>query len=393
MEILGELIVALSFVVFLGQFVLARYARQVVARRNGNLFAVFWFTLFLWLGLGYYALPVLQLPIIDAIWTKTMDVYRIWLYLALPMSGLAARGILRSISKLINWRPILVILLLALAITPITVSVGLKINYDLNNSVNGILPYSTANAQIPAEIINYFRNDASQGRILGINVPFWIYVLPIYVNKTIIDGWYPQTKLVTPLVNINDYRLDDLETAPNQTARLDTWKELISQAQLLDIAWVMIGDNGTLATEIMHNTNFTEQLSVPYGGVNLVVYKSLTIPSYVTTDPSNLNLTSLARPSPDQIEMTFQPISQESTVLVKEAYFPTWAATANGAPLVVGKDAATNYILLALPPGTERVNLYQRPNDTLWNAVSLVSLIICLALTVIVLARRRKTDA
>jgi hypothetical protein len=155
----------------------------------------------------------------------------------------------------------------------------------------------------------------------------------------------------------------------------------------------MIGDNGTLATEIMHNTNFTEQLIVPYGGVNLVVYKSLTIPSYTTTDPSNLNLTSLARPGPDQIEMTFQPISQESTVLVKEAYFPTWAATANGVPLVVGKDAATGYILLALPPGTERVNLYQRPNDILWNAVSLVSLIICLALTAIVLARRRKTDA
>jgi hypothetical protein len=392
-EILGEVIVALSFVAFLAQFVFIRYVRGLVSRRNGNIFAVFWFTVFLWLGLGYYALPVLQLPIINAIWTKTMDVYRIWLYLALPMSGLAARGIVRSISKLINWRPILVILLLALAITPITVSVGLKINYDLNNSVNGILPYSTANAQIPPKIITYFRNDASQGRILGINVPFWIYVLPIYANKTIIDGWYPQTKLVAPLVNINDYRLDDLETAPNQTARLDTWKELISQAQLLDITWVMIGDNGTLATEIMHNTNFTEQLIVPYGNVNLVIYKSVTVSSYVETEPSNFNLTSLTRANPDQIEMTFQPVQQESSVLVKEAYFPTWASTANGAPLVVGKDAASGYILLSLPPGTEQVNLYQRPNETLWNVVSLVSLIICLALTAIVLARRRKTNA
>ena len=392
-EILGEVVVAFSFVAFLGQFVLVRYARWVVARRDGNIFAVFWFILFLWLGLGYYALPVLQLPIINAIWTKTMDVYRIWLYLALPMSGLAARGILRSISKLINRRSILAVILLALAIIPITVSVGLKINYDLNDRVNGILPYSTANAQIPVGIINYFRNDASQGRILGINVPFWIYVLPIYVNKTIIDGWYPQTKLVAPLVNINDYRLDDLETAPNQTGRLDTWKRLISQAQLLDITWIMIGDNGTLATEIMHNTNFTEQLIVPYGSVNLVVYKSVTVPSYVETAPSNFNLTSLTRPSPDQIEMTFQPIQQESTVVVKEAYFPTWMATANGAPLIVGKDAATGYILLSLPPGTEQVNLYQRPNDTLWNAVSLLSLIICLALTAIVLAQRKKTDA
>ena len=395
-EVLGEVIVALSFVVFFGQFIVVRYARNVISRRNGTIFAVFWFILFLWLGLGYYALPALQLPIVNAVWVKTMDVYRIWLYLALPMSGLAARGTLRSFSRLLSWRPVLVILLLALAITPITVSVGLKINYDLNNSVNGILPYSTANAEIPAEIINYFRNDASQGRIFGINVPFWIYVLPIYVNKTIIDGWYPQTKLVTLLMNtplLNDYRLDDLETAPNETARLDTWKELISQAQLLDITWVMIGDNGTLATEIMQNTNFTEQLIVPYGKVNLVVYKSLTVPSYVETEPSNLNLISLARPNPDQIEMTFQPIRQESTVLVKEAYFPTWAATANGVPLGVGRNSVTGYILLTLPPGTEQVTLYQKINDSLWNIVSLVTLMICLALTAVVLARRRKTDA
>jgi len=322
-----------------------------------------------------------------------MDVYRIWLYLALPMSGLAARGILRSSSRLLGWRPALVVLLLALAITPITVSVVRKVNYDLNNSVNGILPYSTANAEIPAEIINYFRNDASQGRVFGINVPLWIYVLPSYVNKTIIDGWYPQTKLVTPLVNINDYRLDDLETAPNQTARLDTWKELISQAQLLDITWVMIGDNGTLATEIMHDTNFTERLIVPYGSVHLVVYKSLDPPSFVSTEASTLNLTSLARPNPDHIEMTFQPIQQESTVLVKEAFFPTWAATADGAPLGVGRDSATGYILLTLPAGTGQVSLYQKTNDTLWDTISLVSLILCLSLTALMLARRRKAGA
>ena len=164
----------------------------------------------------------------------------------------------------------------------------MKINYDLNNTVNGVLPYSTANAEIPPEIINYFRNDASQGRILGINVPFWIYVLPSYVNKTIIDGWYPQTKLVTPLVNVNDYRLDDLETEPSQAARFSDWRKLISQAQLFDVTWIMIGDNGTLAGELMQNTNFTEQLVVPYGNVNLVVYKSITIPSFIETNSSNL---------------------------------------------------------------------------------------------------------
>jgi hypothetical protein len=281
---------------------------------------------------------------------------------------------------------------IALAIIPITVSVAMKINYDLNNTVNGVLPYSTANAEIPPEIINYFRNDASQGRILGINVPFWIYVLPSYVNKTIIDGWYPQTILVKQLAQFNDYRLDDLETAPNQTRRFNEWRELISYSQILDVTWIVIG-NGTLAGELMQNTNFTEQLVVPYGNVNLVVYKSTTIPSFIETNTSNVNLTSVIVPNPDEIIMTFQPNPGTSTIIVKEAYFPTWAGTANGTPLLVGKDESTGYIQLTIPPDTTQVILYQRPSGTRWAMVSLTSLILCLALTAAVLIRRRKTNA
>jgi hypothetical protein len=395
MEVLGEIIVALSFAVFLGQFIVVRYARKVISTKNGVIFAVFWFILFLWLGLGYYALPALQLPLIDTVWTKTMDVYRIWLYLALPMSALTARGILRSVSKIFTRRPALVIMFIALAIIPITVGVAMKINYDLNNTVNGVLPYSTANAEIPPEIINYFRNDASQGRILGINVPFWIYVLPSYVNKTIIDGWYPQTILVRQLAKFNDYRLDDLETAPNQTTRIKEWRELISYAQLFDVTWIMIGDTGTLAGELMQNTNFTEQLVVPYGNVSLIVYKSITIPSFIQTNSSNLNLTSVTRPNPDEFVMTFQPSPETSTVIVKEAYFPTWAGTANGSPLVVGGDGGINgtgYILLTLPPDTTQVTLYQRASGTQWTMISLTSLILCLALTVAILIRKRKAN-
>lgn len=391
MEVLGEIMVAVSFVTFVGQFIAIRYARNVLSRKNGVIFATFWFILFLWMGLGYYALPILQLPVIDTIWTKTMDVYRIWLYLALPMSALTARGILRSVSKIFTRRPLLVTMFIALAIIPITVSVAMKINYDLSNPVNGVLPYSTANAEIPLEVINYFRNDASQGRILGINVPFWVYVLPSYVNKTLIDGWYPQTIIVKQLAAFNDYRLDDLETAPNQTARFNEWRQLISNSQLFDVTWIMIGDNGTLAGELMQNTNFTEQLVVPYGKVNLVVYKSTTVPSFIETNASNVNLTSVSRPNPDEIIMNFQPSPDTLTMLVKEAYFPTWAGTANGSPLVVGRDVGTGYILLTIPSGTAQVVLYQRSSGTRWATVSVASLILYLALTAAIYIRKRKS--
>lgn len=155
----------------------------------------------------------------------------------------------------------------------------------------------------------------------------------------------------------------------------------------------MIGDNGTLAGELMQNTNFTERLIVPYGNVNLVVYKSITLPSFIETNPSNLNLTSITRPNPDEIVMTFQPTRETSTVIVKEAYFPTWAGTANGSSLVVGKDSVSDYIQLTLPPNTNQVTLYQRTNDTRWTIISITSLILCLALTVAIHIRKRKTNA
>ena len=387
LDYLGEFTVAVSFTVFFAQFILIPSARKLLARKDGVVFTVFWFLLFLWLGLGFYALPVLQLPVIDSIWIKTMDVYRLWLYLALPMSALAARGLLRSAAKLLSWHAASVVLLLVLAVTPITIGVAIKVHYDLNNSINGVLPYSAANAEIPTGIIDYFQHDSSQGRILGINVPLWIYLLPIYVDKPIVDGWYPQTKLVVPLVNINDYRLDDLETHTPST-RFQTWEGLIGQSQLLDITWVIIGDNGTLASSLMAGTDFTKDLSVPYDGVELVVYKSVQSQSLVDGD---VNVTGISSPTPDQINISIKPTVTSAAVLVKEAYFPTWRATANGAPLTVAEDKATGYILLILPTGTESVTLYQYADQTVWSILSSITLIAIITLTAVAYVRDRKT--
>ena len=387
LDYLGEFVVALSFTVFFAQFIVIPSARKVLARKDGTIFAVFWFLLFLWLGLGFYALPVLQLPVIDAIWIKTMDVYRLWLYLALPMSALAARGLFRAATKLLSRHPVSVALLLILAVTPITVGVAIKARYDLNSPINGVLPYSAANTQIPTGIIDYFQHDSSQGRILGINVPLWIYLLPIYVNKPIVDGWYPQTKLVIPLVNINDYRLDDLETH-TPSARFNAWKGLIDQGELLDITWVIIGDNGTLAAALMAGTGFTKELTIPYEGVPLVVYKSLQSQSLVDGD---VNVTAISSPNPDQINMSIQPTATPTAVLVKEAYFPTWRATANGAPLTVMEYKSTGYILLILPAGTESVKLYQHSDQAAWSLLSLITLTAILAITTAVYLRERKT--
>jgi hypothetical protein len=385
----GELIVIASFIVFIGQFIIIPQTRTLLLQKNGTLFAVLWFSIFLWLGLGFYTLPILWLDPLRQFWTKTMDVYRIWLYLALPMSAMAARGFMRSITRLWSRRPLLPLILIALAVTPISVSLVLKMQYAFVHPVNGVLPYNTSNAEIPASIITYFQNDRSQGRILGINVPFWIYVLPTYVGKPIVDGWYPQTKLTTELVNISDYRIDDLENALTPESRVAAWKSLIVSAEELDITWVIIG-SPRLANVLMNNANFTQQLFISYRPVDLVIYKINRVPSYVQPVSPNAVLPQISRPNPDRIILNYANGSQGGPTILKEAYFPTWAATADGQQLMVQRDPSTGYILLNVPAGAHEVVLFQKTNFAMWDLTSALSLALFLALTAIFLARRLK---
>lgn len=306
------------------------------------------------------------------------------------MSALAALGFVRSFARLWKWRTIASLVLVALVVTPVTVSVALKMNYAFNASVNGVLPYSTANAEIPTSIISYFQSQNSSDRILGINVPFWIYVLPNYANKPIIDGWFPQTKLVTQLVSISDYRLDDLETTPNQT-RMAIWRSLLNNYQGLDIGWVIIGGR-SLAESVMNGTDFTEQLAVPYqtvqGSIDLVVYKATSPPSML--ESSGVNPT-VSYVTPDKMILNFNPPSLSARIVVREAFFPTWTANADGRTIQVSSDSATGFILLDVPAGTHQVILHQNTNSSIWNLTSAVTLVLCVALAGVLLSVRRRS--
>jgi len=387
---LGQIVVVASFVVLLGQFVLLNRARRALTRRNGAILVAIWFIVFLWLGLGYYAQPLLWVTPVKDAWIRTMDVYRIWLYLALPMSILAARGLVKSLERFWSQRRAVAILLLLVVITPVALSAILRANYSLTAYVNPILPYTTANADVPQAIIEYFANDPAQGRILGLNVPFWIYILPTYVNKPIIDGWYPQTKLVRSLVEINDYRIDDLENAPNQTSRVNSWRELIRQRETLAITWVIVGERrlANILGEALSSEGFVEEMSTSYGRTEIIVFKAVEVPSLVET---NLGVVGIERPDPDTITLSLIPSEKPAPVLVKEAYFPSWTAKADGTDIAVMRDDATGYVRLMVPAGASRVTLSQRTDTTLWNVISASSLALCVALAVMMASRRRRS--
>jgi len=391
LTVVGRVVVIGSFIIFLGQFLVLPAARRVISKQNGSFLAVVWFVIFLWIGLGFYSMPVLWLPYISEFWVKTMDVYRVWLYLALPMSLLAAVGFLRSATRIWKSKPAYTLMLLALIITPVASGVALKASYAFNNQVNGVLPYTAANAEIPQPVINYFRNDPSQGRIFGIDVPLWIYVLPNYVGKPILDGWYPQSKLVTPLRDINDYRLDDLETT-DAAVRLEKWKSLIGNATLLDVTWVMVG-NASIANSLKDSitaANFTERAVIPYQSGELTIFKTGDVPAFV--EAKGTYVQTVSRPSPDKIVVTLSPSSNRATILVKEAYFPTWAAETDRGSLIVQKEPSTGFIQVTVPPDTSQLILYQTPQSNVWNIVSAISLATCVILSIIVILKERRSS-
>jgi hypothetical protein len=391
LTVVGRGVVIGSFIIFLGQFLVLPAARQVISKQNGSFLTVVWFVIFLWIGLGYYSMPVLWLPYVREFWIKTMDVYRVWLYLALPMSLLAAVGFLRSATRIWESKPAYTLILLALIITPIASGVALKANYAFNNQVNGVLPYTAANAEIPQPVINYFRNDPSQGRILGIDVPLWIYVLPNYVGKPILDGWYPQSKLVTPLLKINDYRINDLETT-TAAGRLETWKSLIANATLLDVTWVMTG-NASITNGLKDSitaANFTQQAVIPYQSGELMIFKTGNVPAFV--EAKGTYVQTVSRPTPDKIIVTLSPSSNPATILVKEAYFPTWAAETDRGSLIVQREPGTGFIQVIVPPDTSQLIIYQTPQSNVWNIVSAISLATCVFLSTIVILKQRRSS-
>jgi len=307
------------------------------------------------------------------------------------MSALASLGLKKLLIKAPN--KMISLGLVILLATPIAAGVLLKMNYASTAPVNAVLPYTASNAEITQVIIDYFRNDPSSGRILGINVPFWIYVLPNYVGKPILDGWYPQTKLLTPLVNINDYRLDDLETAPNLASRLAIWKGLIARADLLDITWVIVGGK-SLADQLMIGGRFVEQLSVQYptsrGFIDLILFKIARVPSFAVTNFSDLGVRNVSQPNPDEIVLTLSGSAKPSKVVVKEAYFPTWQASDGDQWIQVERENSTGYILLTIPAGVTEVTIYQNPNEGAWNTISIIAFLIsCIGLSASQTSKRR----
>ena len=317
-QMIGQAIV-IGALVFITGLVILRTRRSEYNRFN--FFLILWFVSFFWLGLGYYAIPIVKIPLLQSIW-RSLDVYRFWLFLSLPIAFLAGtliEGVICRMRR--NMRLLMLTVIFILLFT----GGAVKSVYLLNQEVNPHLPYTVQNSDIPIELLEYLRSHNDYGRILPIRCPMWIYVIPSYTGKNLIDGWYPQEKLIPSLLRVDDYRINDLETTDN---RVEVWKKLIDQNQELGIHWVIVGNSNKTLIRDLTNSTFKQDVFITHEGGNLTILKNTIPNSFVQliTETGNIDH-DFDRPSPERINIEITDRVLNMKIFVREAYYLDWIAT------------------------------------------------------------------
>ncbi len=387
LKIAGQSMIVFSFVfLFLILFI---YSKKRLINST-NFFFLLWTGLFLWLGLGYLAFPLARVPFVSTLW-RSLDVFRFWVYLAIPLSILGAAMLNFLITKRKRPYKILIVTFLLLMI----IGAFIKSSYSLTQPINPQLPYNVSNSKIPDELINYFKTKQEYGRVLAIKCPLWIYLLPYYIDKPLIDGWYPQEKLIPILLNISDYRINDLETTEN---RSEVWRtKLIQNHRSLGINWVMISDeNQSLINELMDSSGFKKDIEIDYEQWKIYIFEAEDRIEMAELVPSRTTQVEFLRQAPDHIRINLFPSPRNGTLIVKEAYYRTWIAGSDGLQFNIertGKNEAEllgieeGFIMIPFQNEIDSIELYQRAESNNYPLISIFSLII---LTLIIIIPHKK---
>ena len=346
-----------------------------------------WLFIFAWLSFGSHALLFKLVPY----WPK-LDTYRFSLFAGIPeciLVGKLASLYTRSRphgeddQKPSTERPISPRTLSFLFVTILLVTntfVGFSKYNDFNYRYN---------EEISEDLVNYFNSQDNYARILPIECPRWIYLLPIYTGKPLLDGWYPQAKVLPFLVSIDDYTLNVLvktHRAGGDIARIDLWRNVISNYSLLGIEWIVLPeDNQTLNTLLMGDNQDFYLDSIVDG---FVIYRSSQPQRIVQTDAKLIE----ASWHPNQITIIIE--TTESTYLtVKEAYFPEWTIQTNASSWQLTQDE-DGFIKIQVTPALNskicQISLvYERPYQGILYIFSTFAFL-SIVIAYYVLTRRKK---
>lgn len=263
----------------------------------------------LFLAYGAYFIPgSLLLP-----GGSEIDLLRFQLYASIPLAILLVtreKYDFKGLSRRIFGEPLN---------TPLLIVILLTVNVVAGAAILASTPEVVAQevdvGEIPREVVDYLASREDFGRILAIDCPYWVYLLPYYTDKRLIDGWFPQGSILVMLKKVGKaYTLNSC-----RDDRLI--RHFIERADDYGIKWVLVGSCGH--AYLLENSQFKQVLKTG----NIIIYENPHKVSYVEAKPKAQVSWSWSR---DKIEIYLETQACRTLLTVKEAYFPAWKAYDNG---------------------------------------------------------------
>ena len=130
---------------------------------------------------------------------------------------------------------------------------------------------------------------------------------------------------------------------------------------MLAIKWVIVGSVSEEAkAELFEGTDFKLDVRFPYQRGTIAVYRASSSVEMIELVSSGQGKAVFERSGTDKLTVKLRGIRGAPTVIVKEAYFPTWCAMADGLPIEVYEDPE-GFIALRPPEGVNEITLQQKP--------------------------------
>ena len=137
---------------------------------------------------------------------------------------------------------------------------------------------------------------------------------------------------------------------------------------------------------IVQGTKFYKSLEIHYDLGNLTIYRSAFAYQMAELLPDNCGRIEARHAAPDRIVLELVDLNQSAEIIVKEAYFPGWFATMEGAPLNVDRSNTppyVGYITLSVPAGEHRIELVYKSESGTWMHVSAVTFTVLIAIALL----------
>jgi len=176
---------------------------------------------------------------------------------------------------------------------------------------------------IPHPMIEYLASADGYGRIMAVDCPYSVYLLPHETGKPLIGGWYPQGCIIDSIGQVKK----TINSSGNETI----FRYLANNAENYGISWVLLGNSSRL--HLFEESTFKPVIT----DSRFTLLENTVNVTYIDAEP-HVEAVRWSQQN-DMITISLETNIETTNITVKEAYFPGWYAfdNNNSIPISEGK--------------------------------------------------------